>query len=421
MIELILFLIYGTVLTLFGVFLSAAFCNVVMNKRNVILCIGLCVFSGMLQIATLVIFSADMLWKAYPLVTHLPLFVFLTAVMRKRAVTSIAAISTVYLLCQPSKWFALLAFYLTDNSNIEYAVRIVLIVVIMWLAIHFLSSSISQIFSKDTKSVCIFAATPVVYYLYDYITAVYSDMATSGNYVVVEFMPFFLVGVYMLFCFVYYKAYEQKSEAERKEQIVQLTVKEMQKEVDAVKRSEQEIRIMRHDMRLLLNNLSVCISNDDKSTAEKMILSYIDGIDSTVVKHYCSNTTINYIISSFADRCERESINFSLTLNIDEISCDEILLSTIMSNAMDNAINAQRSLPVEKRRISLMLKEHNGRLLLSVKNNFSKMPLMVDGMPLTDRKNHGYGTRSIVYLTEKMGGNCQFMIEDNKFLLRVII
>jgi hypothetical protein len=168
----------------------------------------------------------------------------------------------------------------------------------------------------------------------------------------------------MLFCLVYYKEYEQKSDAERKEQIVQLTVNEMQKEVSAVKRSEQEIQLIRHDMCLMLGNLSVCISNDDKETAKKMIAGYIDSIDQTVVRHYCTNTTLNYIISSFADKCRKENTDFVCSINTDNIYCDEILLSSIISNAMDNAINAQQNLPPEKRKISLMLKEHSGRLLL---------------------------------------------------------
>ena len=421
MTDMILFFIYGTVLVLFGVFLSAAFCGEVMTKRSILLCLGLCAFSGILQTATLIFLSADMLWKVYPLVTHLPLFVCLVLVLRKRVITSIAAISTVYLLCQPSKWFGLLAFYLTDSSVWEYVVRIVVIFIIAMVVIHLFAGSISQILNKDTKSVCIFAVTPVVYYLYDYITAVYTDMAASGNYVVAEFMPFFLVIVYMLFCLVYYKEYEQKADAERKEHIVQVTINEMQKEVEAVKRSEQEIRILRHDMRLLLNNLAVCISNNDKETAEKMISAHIDHIDASVVKHYCGNTTINYIVSSYAERCYRNHTEFICHITTDNICCDEIMLSTIISNAMDNAINAQQTLLVEKRRIGLMLKEYNGRLLFSVKNSFGNKPVLIDGVPLSDRKDHGFGTKSIIYLTEKMGGNCQFMIEDDKFVLRVIL
>ena len=121
---------------------------------------------------------------------------------------------------------------------------------------------------------------------------------------------------------------------------------QQKKELESEKRGEHAIRIMRHDMRLLLGNLSVCLENGDK---------------------------------------------------------------------------AQLSLPVAQRRILLLLKQQNGRILLSVKNPFLKKPQFADGLPLSERKGHGYGTQSIRYLTERMGGNCQFTTEHDQFVLQVVI
>ena len=79
---------------------------------------------------------------------------------------------------------------------------------------------------------------------------------------------------------------------------------------------------------------------------------------------------------------------------------------------MDNALNAQKDLPDEKRKIKIMLKTQNDRTLLSVKNPFSTPPLFVDGMPVSKRKGHGYGTQSICYMTEKLGGDCRIKLTE---------
>ena len=68
-----------------------------------------------------------------------------------------------------------------------------------------------------------------------------------------------------------------------------------------------------------------------------------------------------------------------------------------------------------------MLKNSDGRLLLSVKNLFKDMPAFVDGIPTTDKRGHGYGTQSIRYMTEKLGGKCQFSSQNDMFILRVVI
>ena len=97
------------------------------------------------------------------------------------------------------------------------------------------------------------------------------------------------------------------------------------------------------------------------------------------------------------------------------------MTSSILSNGLDNAINAAAILPVEKRSIKLMLKTDNGKLLLSIRNHFEGKIIFSDGVPISNKPGHGYGTQSICYITQKLGGNYQFMAEDNEFILRVVI
>jgi sensor histidine kinase regulating citrate/malate metabolism len=105
-------------------------------------------------------------------------------------------------------------------------------------------------------------------------------------------------------------------------------------------------------------------------------------------------------------------------------SVDEITFSSILSNALDNAYNAQKELLPAHRTIRVLLKTtKEGKLLLSVKNPYKKAPLIVDGMPVsTDRTGeHGFGTQSIRYLTEQLGGNCRFSLEEGQFVVQVIL
>ena len=45
----------------------------------------------------------------------------------------------------------------------------------------------------------------------------------------------------------------------------------------------------------------------------------------------------------------------------------KLLLSSNISNALDNALNAQKDLPVVNRQIRLMIKEVEGKVLLCLK------------------------------------------------------
>lgn len=99
-----------------------------------------------------------------------------------------------------------------------------------------------------------------------------------------------------------------------------------------------------------------------------------------------------------------------------------MIFSMILSNALDNAFNAQILLPVQQRRIRLVLKNSNEKLLLQLRNGCAAPPVFVDGLPQSQQgPGHGYGTRSIRFATERLGGNCRFSMEDGDFLLQIIV
>ena len=74
-----------------------------------------------------------------------------------------------------------------------------------------------------------------------------------------------------------------------------------------------------------------------------------------------------------------------------------------------------------KRHITLHLRMDDGKLLISLKNTFAEKPLFTDGIPISSKKDHGFGTQSIRYVTEKLNGNCQFSVKDDWFILRIVL
>lgn len=421
MAETVLTLVYGAVVLLFGVTLSAAFAGIRGIRKNALVFLGLYLFCGSLQLAATMIVSSSFVWKCYPLITHLPLILLLCLYYRKTVPTALAATFTAYLCCQPSKWVGVLVLQLTGSSTWEFIARLVALVAVGYVCLFHLSSRLSNIFTKERRSVCIFGIVPTVYYLFDYAAVVYSDLWNSHNPVAAEFLPLFLAITYMIFCSVYYSEYEQKADALRNEQIMRITTQQQAKELTAVKRSEQEIRILRHDMRLLLSSVDVSLENGDTKKARELIAAYIDNVNRTRVERFCSNDALNYVLSDYAGRCRAQGISFSCAVELDELKVDELLFCSILSNALDNALNAQKLLPAQKRSIRVMIKVSNEKLLLSVKNPIGQRITFADGLPVTGRRGHGYGTQSIRYMTEKLGGNCQFSVQDDVFILRVVL
>ena len=420
--ESILYFTYYILLLPFGVILSVSFAGIaLLEKRNLKVLGGLILLCGCLQLLAYLIFDEELVWKIYPLIIHVPTVLLMCLRYGKNAVTALCSVSAAYLCCQPTKWIGILISSVTKSAVAGYAVQILFLIFVGGIVFFILAPTLSKLFHKDIKSALIFGSVPLVYYLYDYSMGIYTDFWINNNRVAIEFLPFLLCIAFFLFCVVYYEQYERKADTEQKENLVRVAVEQQSRELEAVKRSEQELRLLRHDMRMILGNLSVCIESGDTQTAREIISHYSDYVTGTKVEHYCKNTIVNCVLSAFAGKCKEEKVAFTYTVGVEELPVDDIVFSTILSNALDNALNAQRELPEEQRYVKLMLKLVKGKLLLSVKNPTRTVPTFIDGLPLSPKAGHGYGTKSIRYMTERLGGHCQFAVQEGVFSLRVVL
>lgn len=423
MIDTVLFYAHHTLTLLWGVVLSAAFCGVRLSGRNLGILAAIFCACGASQLSALLLFGEQRVWELYPLIVHGLLILLLRMVFRRRLITAVAAVTLAYLCCQPSKWFGLLAATLLDNSAAIWCVRIAVAAAVAVFALRYFAGLISEIFSKDTRSVLIFSCVPYIYYLFDYTVGIYTDLWNNHYRLISEFLAFFLCVAFMAFCLIYYREYEKKMQAQQENQIIEIKAQQQAKEIDTIRKSNLETSLLRHDMRLLLSNLALSIEQNDKENALSLISGYVREIESASLHRYCENDTVNYILTNFETKCKKAEVPFQVDLEMDALSVDEILFASILSNALDNALNAQMALPEEKRQIKLLLKDSEGKLLLSVKNSYVGKITMdpASQRPLSEKEGHGYGTQSILYLTEKLGGKCQFTVQDNLFVLRIVL
>lgn len=423
MIETVLYFTHHTLTLFWGVVLSAAFCGVRFQKKNI--CIVGLIFAlcGITQLLALLLFGEQKVWELYPLIVHVPLVVLLCTIFRKHVITGIASVALAYLCCQPSKWFGLLTEVFVSYPEIVWCVRITVTLAVSVLIVSCFSGLISEIFNKNARNVLIFCCVPVVYYLFDYTVGVYTDLWQEQYRLASEFLAFFLCVAFMVFCVAYYHEYERKMQSQRKNQIIEITAQQQAKEIEAIRKSNLETSLLRHDMRLLLSNLALSIEGNDKDSALKLISGYVSEIESASLHRYCENDTVNYILTNYESKCRKAGIVFEADIDLKILGVDEIIFASILSNALDNAVNAQIELPESDRNIKLLLKNSGDKLLLSIKNPYiGTIPLdPVNQLPQSRVEGHGYGTQSILYLTEKLGGKCQFSVQNNIFALRIIL
>jgi hypothetical protein len=316
----------------------------------------------------------------------------------------------------------MLALVLTGKLWVTYGIRAAITVFLGFLIIRYFALSIAVILTKPFKTVLIFSILPATYYLFDYIATVYTDLLYSGSEAVFEFLPFVLCVAYLIFSVVYFKEYEEKCEAEQHNRLMEIRQIQSVKEIEAIQRSEYEISLFRHDMRHFLSDILAYIQNGDSDKAAAYIHEVIIAADKTAPQKFCANELVNMVLSSFEGKMQEQNMRFLASVQIPQkLPCADMEFTSILANGLENAIQAVAGLEVEKREITLDLHMNDNKLLLLIKNPYAQTPELSNGIPITREPGHGLGTQSIKYTVEKLQGNCQFVVKDGAFMLRVVL
>ncbi len=419
--ENILFNAVYTLVLVFGILMTIFFSGIQLNRKNLLLSLIPVVFCSTLQIIAHNFLHADTVWTLYPLMVHLPTFLMLTLYWKRRVLTSIAAITTAYLCCHPPKWIALAVEIITEDKITSQMAHLILMVVLGVVSIKYFAPHISQLFNRSPLNVAVFSVVPVAFYWFDYLTSAWPAFWEEYAQLTSDFLPFILCIGYFMFLMFYQQMQEHAENAERTQQMLRFQYEQREKEYAAIKQREYEIHLMRHDMRLHLNNLALCLENKDVQSAQNIVSGLTSTLDRQKIKHYTEHTIINYILSDFEEKAKEKEVRFDVSVNLPHIELDEMRFSAILSNAIENALNAQDDVPQVNRYVRILLKYSNGKLLFSVSNPFVKAPVFSDGLPINNAPGHGYGTQSIRYLTEYLGGKCHFSAKNGVFHVRVII
>ena len=419
MINTILEAIRYTLTLLFGIFVSTLFLDIKINKKNILIIFGFFYIDLALQAIFYFSKNISSVISLYPLITHLPLFLFFIFIFKKRIFPTLIAIASAYLCCQISNWSTIfVSSFINGTADIIYSLSLFLS---FGFIVKFVYLPISQLLKKQSSELISFGIIPIFYYIFDYVSTVYTQLLYVGNRITVEFTPFLLCICYFVFCTVYFKQYEEKQHIETNNKLMYMKQTQVEKEMTLMEENEKKIVLIRHDMRHFLNNILNDLENNQNEHAIDYIHTLFDSLDQTVRKQYCLNNTIKMIIASYENRIQEGNIDFHYQLSVPKKSAiSDIDLTSILSNALENALKAVLLLK-DYRFIQLTIEEKCGKLLISVENNYLNEPIFVDGIPISKEKNHGFGSQSIVYTVDKLNGNCQFSVNNHRFILRIVI
>lgn len=413
-----------TFVGIFGMALSAAFCDIAWTRKKVLAMSGGIASILLLQGIFCFTVGSDITEELYPLITHLPLVVLLCILNRKCLWPTISVL-TAYLCCQLRRWLALLIVTVFAGGPVMQDIaEMVMTFPILLFLIRFIAPAVRSVSQYPVSMQCQFGLVPALYYGFDYLTRIYTDLLLEGVLVAVEFMPFVCSVAYLIFVVNISKERQIRGRLEHTQTILNLQVGQAVREIAALRESQEKTRTYRHDMRHHMQYLSDCIENGRLKQAQGYIREIYSEIDSNRVTVFCENETANLIFSTFAKRAGDSGVQMHVRAGIRKtVPVSETNLCVLLSNALENALYACREQREKGREgvIEVSAFEKKGRLFLQIINSCGGNVVFDEGIPVTNRPGHGIGVQSICAIVEQYGGVYTFSEKDGRFILRILI
>lgn len=412
---------YGLVL-FYGLFLSTSIAGGWETRQQKRLVFCLCPVFLLVQGLCYVIWGISATRQLYPLIVHLPLVLILVFVLKKRVHVALVSVCTAYLCCQLPRWIKLMAETFTQSPLLGEISYTLFIFPIFWLLYRYFVRIAVKAMAYSTQTLVLFGSLPIVYYVFDYATVIYSNVLYSGTPVLAEFFPTVLIIFYVMFFAAYHAQTQQRTQAELQSSMLELQLRQSGQALESLRREASQTAIYQHDMRHHLTAIDALLSSGNPQQAAEYIQKVQADVEAITVQRFCENELVNLLCSAFVNRAQRKGICLTVKAKLPStLSIPDTELCSVISNGLENALCAVDGLEESQRTVSFYCEVKHNKLLIEVKNPYVGQILMRDGLPISHREGHGYGCRSIRSIAEGRRGLCMFEGENGVFTLRVVL
>ncbi len=425
MIDTIIILFRSGIVLVFGLAVSLLFAGV---QRTRVGELAIAIFFAIIisiQIICWQMLGLEITMKLYPFITHLPSIVFLVLYFKRPWLISISSVLTAYLCCQIPRWIGSMTAAVFGNHYANHIGYFVAMCVVYYYLKKYVADSVIQLIERSTRSCLLFGAVPLLYYLFDYATTVYTNLLYSGAREAVQFTPSVICTFYLVFVLLYYNESQKQAKTQRERDIFASQFQNARVELDAMRQMQNSTMIYRHDMRHHLSLIGGFATDGDLQKIKEYLASTEAAIDALTPIRYCENEIVNLILSSFENKARKIQVVLHADVKLpNELDVNDTELCALLSNALENAITAADQIEDQKlRKVYIHAVINGGKLVISTENAYVGKIDMEGDLPKSNRKDagHGFGIKSMVDILEHHGGLYSFEIEGGVFIMRLML
>lgn len=216
----------------------------------------------------------------------------------------------------------------------------------------------------------------------------------------------------------------QRNEREQKE-LLEFSNKHIHM-LESNQKKIQETQKMIHDYKSHIGIMKTLLEGKMYEELERYIEELLPVVKrGSISKLYQSNTVLSVILFEKTSKANQEHIDIQCKIEVDDIRIPMVDLNSIVSNMLDNAIEATAKIRNRKERIiwfGVYVDEEDKTLTIECKNPYVRQPIRAEhGFFITtkeDKSTHGKGLGIIDEFVEKNDGDLDVYCEDHMFYVK---
>ena len=228
-----------------------------------------------------------------------------------------------------------------------------------------------------------------------------------------------------LMCLIMYFVVQQMSKDNQTKLEYEL-MKEKEKyskeSMEIIKRSNEELREFKHDLKNYLLPLQEAMETMPQSEMVKVWEKINQKIEDVQTLIQTGNSYVDSMINTKITLARSEKVDVKCTILSKMEGIDDLEFCSVFGNLMDNAIEAERKV-TEKKEIIIFVEEKMGYLRLEIQNKIEKSVLNENSSLNTTKKDtssHGIGHKSIKRTMQKVGGALKYYETGDLFCAEAV-
>ncbi|SFR69226.1 sensor histidine kinase [Anaeromicropila populeti] len=254
--------------------------------------------------------------------------------------------------------------------------------------------------------------------------AVFNNKKLIGSNVSLLF--FFLLEQFLLVGITIYVIvlFDRRQQREFKNTLrLQQMELEMQMNKDIIEVTDK-LRELRHDMRSHYGLIKSLVISKKYNELESYINDLYVDIEVAEDIFLLDNKNVAILLNQKKKAAKQLKIKFSSTITVNDFKMSDVDICSLLSNLLNNAIEANENVSVEQRFVNLDIQLEEAGYYIICNNSLADMPVFRKGSFITtklDSSNHGLGVNIIRNIVKKYHGNVKFDFNENEFTVEIFI